>query len=139
MENADRSEHCERRRREVPPGPRTRAAESHARLEEKRRTVVLRQRRSCVRRNSLNSSTEDGTLADNQSLEKSPFRIERSVYHTTVNRHAAYITEGFITQLLCLFNAGLRVAILERVFSSVHIRSLLPEYYPSRHDVQAER
>lgn len=132
MENAEGSERRERCRREVPPGPRTRATESHARLEEERCAVALRQRQSRARRNSLNSSTEDGGPMDNQSTERSPDRTERNVYRSTVIRHAARITEGLTTELLRLENADLRAAVLQRVFTSVHVRPLLPEYYPSR-------
>lgn len=139
MDNAGVSGARERHREEVRPGPRTRAAEIEAGLQDRCRRASLRQQRSRARRNSLSSGIEDGASAQTQSAEGGDGSPNRAVYRSTVNRHADRISRHLIAELLRFDNADIRAAVVQRVFRNVHVRPLLPEYYPSLADASAER
>jgi len=64
---------------------------------------------------------------------------ELPVYRTTVKRHADRISRGLIDELIRLNSVDLRAAVLRRVFRNVHVRPLLPAYFPSMEDARSER
>ena len=140
MDSAGVSRHREGRPAEVRPGPRTRAAAVEADVHERRNRDTLRQQDYRVRRqNSLTSGTEYGASSGNQSAEGSVGSPHRATFRSTVNRHADRISRTLIEDLLRLDNADLRAAVLQKVFSHVHVRPLLPDYYPTPADAVAER
>ena len=139
MESGEGPPRRERRRVEGPPGPRTRAEEAHARVEEQRRRDRLRQQSSRARRNSLTPSNNGGASSETDLGQGSGGSPDCGIFRSTVNRHADRISRDLIAQLLRLDNADLRAAVLHRVFSNVHVRPVLPDYYPSPRDARAER
>lgn len=128
----------ERRIVEVPAGPRTRAAEAQANLEEHRRQLAERQRLCRARRNAETLQRNAAASEATQSAEGDGSH-RPNASRSTIKRHADRITDSLMQQLLCLDNADLRAAVLQKVFKNVHVRPLLPAYYPSAEDARCER
>lgn len=138
-DNGRRRQRPPRRRPDVRPGPRTREAERTAQLEEHRRRARDRQRLSRATRNFANLYGEGRPLPPTVSAEGNGGNADQSLYRSTINRHADRISEGVIRQLLRVENVHLRAAVMHKVFTTTHVRPLLPDYYPAPGDAQVER